>query len=185
MSKRYWWIFLMMTGAGLLIWFTQSKMGVNEVPEKPKRTATLPARQTQDLPDSDPGTAEIPRSQRHAAGEIEKHRQLQSSNREMVKKRIKNQISELLKYDGEQLMVYAAGLDLPDNVIKEIYPQYLEANRELAALKLGGLGNVHPTVKTKVEQIDAMKRQLDEGVVKLRGALIAQMELMASDPNNR
>ena len=46
---------------------------------------------------------------------------------EQEKMQLESQISSLLKYDSDQLMVYAAGLDLPDNIIRNLYPQYQEA----------------------------------------------------------
>jgi capsular exopolysaccharide synthesis family protein len=96
------------------------------------------------------------------------------------KAQLESQINSLLRYDSEQLMVYASGLDLPDNIIKNLYPQYLEATRKLNNLKIGGLGDRHPTMQMALEDIDAMKRQLNEGVVNLRATLQAQLE-MAKD----
>ena len=93
---------------------------------------------------------------------------------------LESQINTLLKYDSDQLMVYAAGLDLPDNVIKSLYPQYLEATRQLETLKITGLGDRHPNVLAAVDQIETLKKQLDEGVVNLRATLQAQLD-MASD----
>jgi capsular polysaccharide biosynthesis protein len=42
---------------------------------------------------------------------------------EQEKRKLESQINSLLKYDSDQLMVYAAGLDLPDNIIRNLYPQ--------------------------------------------------------------
>ncbi len=96
------------------------------------------------------------------------------------KLQLESQINSLLKYDSDQLMVYASGLDLPDNIIKNLYPQYLESTRQLSNLKLTGLGPRHPTVIAAEQDIGAMKRQLDEGVVNLRATLQAQLD-MAGD----
>jgi succinoglycan biosynthesis transport protein ExoP len=96
------------------------------------------------------------------------------------KMQLESQISCLLKYDSDQLMVYAGGLDLPENIIKTLYPQYKEASRQLEGLKINGLGDRHPTVLAAVDQISNMKRQLDEGVVNLRATLKAQLD-MAED----
>ncbi|RYD38743.1 MAG: hypothetical protein EOP85_16885, partial [Verrucomicrobiaceae bacterium] len=51
---------------------------------------------------------------------------------------LESQINSLLKYDKDELMVYAAGLDLPNNVIREKYPQYLEQVRQLESMKAKG-----------------------------------------------
>ena len=99
---------------------------------------------------------------------------------EQEKLQLESQISSLLKYDSDQLMVYASGLNLPDNIIRNLYPQYLEAKRQLDADKSKGLGDTHPSVKTKVGQIDQMKRQLDEGVINLRATLQAQLDLASN-----
>ncbi len=96
---------------------------------------------------------------------------------EQEKMQLESQINSLLKYDSDQLIVYAAGLNLPDNVIKNLYPQYLESNLRLSSLKTSGLGDNHPTVKAAKEQIEGMKRQLDEGVVNLRATLQAQLNM--------
>jgi polysaccharide biosynthesis transport protein len=99
---------------------------------------------------------------------------------EQEKMQLASQINSLLKYDSDQLIVYAAGLDLPDNIIKNLYPQYLERKLQLDSLKISGLGDQHPTIKAAKEQIEGMKRQLDEGVVNLRATLQAQLN-MATD----
>ena len=98
---------------------------------------------------------------------------------EQEKRKLESQINSLLKYDSDQLMVYAAGLDLPDNIIRNLYPQYLEGKRQLDGLRINGLGAKHPTVLAANDQIQNMKRQLDEGVVNLRATLTAQLDLAA------
>lgn len=96
---------------------------------------------------------------------------------EQDKLQLESQINSLLKYDSDQLMVYAAGLDLPDNIIKNMFPQYLEGKRHLESLKINGLGDKHPTVLVAADQIQGMKHQLDEGVVNLRATLQAQLDM--------
>lgn len=96
---------------------------------------------------------------------------------EQEKLQLESQISSLLKYDSDDLMLYAGGLNLPDNVIRTLYPQYQEAKRHLDGLKISGLGDRHPTVLVAMDQIGNMKRQLDEGVVTLRATLQAQLDL--------
>ena len=93
---------------------------------------------------------------------------------------LETQIRTLMDYSSDQLMVYAAGLDLPDNIIKLLYPQYLEATRQLGSLKNAGLGPNHPMVVSAVGSMNTMKQQLDEGVANLRATLKAKL-VMASD----
>ncbi len=99
------------------------------------------------------------------------------------KLQLESQINSLLKYDVDQLMVMS-GLDLPENIIKNLYPQYLEATRQLSNLKINGLGDRHPTVLAAVQEISAMKKQLDEGVVNLRATLQAQLDLASDQLKN-
>lgn len=99
---------------------------------------------------------------------------------EQEKLQLESQISSLLKYDSDQLMVYASGLDLPDNIIRSLYPQYLEAKRQIDSLRINGLGDLHPTMLVALDQIENMKRQLDEGVVNLRATLQAQLDLASN-----
>jgi succinoglycan biosynthesis transport protein ExoP len=96
---------------------------------------------------------------------------------EQQKLQLESQISSLLKYNSDDLMLYSAGLNLPDNVIRTLYPQYQETKRQLEGLKISGLGDRHPNVLVTIDQIENMKRQLDEGVVTLRATLQAQLEL--------
>jgi capsular exopolysaccharide synthesis family protein len=96
------------------------------------------------------------------------------------KMQLESQINSLLKYDSEELMVTAAGLDLPDNIIRSLYPQYLEGKRQLDTLRIQGLGDRHPTVLAQADQIKALKKQLDEGVVNLRATLTAKLDLASN-----
>jgi polysaccharide biosynthesis transport protein len=96
---------------------------------------------------------------------------------EQEKLQIESQISSLLKYDNEQLMVYASGLDVPNNIIRILYPQYLEAKRQLDDLKRNGSGDDDPSVRAMGERIEEIKMQLDEGMVKLRATLQARLDL--------
>ncbi len=96
---------------------------------------------------------------------------------EQEKLQLESQISSLLKYDSDQLMVYASGLDLPDNIIRALYPEYLDLKRQMEGLRLNGLGAKHPTIKAAEANLGKMKQQLDEGVVNLRATLSAQLDL--------
>jgi len=96
---------------------------------------------------------------------------------EQNKVQLESQIESLLRYDSEQLMVYASGLNLPDNIVKSLYPQYLALQLEIDTLKTNGLGDLHPTVVAQRERLDGLWRQLNEGVVSLRATLRAQLDL--------
>jgi polysaccharide biosynthesis transport protein len=90
---------------------------------------------------------------------------------------LESQISSLLKYDSDELIVYAAGLNLPDNIIRSQYPIYLDAKRQLDGYRINGLGELHPTVRAASDQITKMKADLNEAVVNLRATLKAQLDL--------
>jgi capsular exopolysaccharide synthesis family protein len=91
---------------------------------------------------------------------------------------LESQVQNLLKYDSEALLIYASGLDLPDNIIKSLYPQYLEQMRQIEGLKASGLGNRHPTILSNIRIMERTKDQLDEGVVNLRSRLQGNLELV-------
>ncbi len=86
-----------------------------------------------------------------------------------------SQLESLQKYGNEQLIIYASNLDLPDNTVKVLYPQYQEARRKLESGALAGLGGDDPNVKSAKEQIDQLKRKLDGGVTDLRTTLKNQL----------
>ncbi|MCF7674292.1 MAG: polysaccharide biosynthesis tyrosine autokinase [Akkermansiaceae bacterium] len=96
---------------------------------------------------------------------------------ETERMQLESMIKTLLKYDADQLMSYAAGLDLPDNVIRTLYPKYLETKTMFEGAKNQGLGANHPLMKSKTQELAAMRKQLDEGVVSLRDILKAKLEL--------
>ena len=96
---------------------------------------------------------------------------------ETEKMQLESMIQSLLKYSSDQLMVYASGLQLPDNVVKTLYPKYLEQKTMFEGLKNQGLGAQHPTILANIQVLESMKKQLDEGVVELRDTLQAKLEL--------
>lgn len=96
---------------------------------------------------------------------------------ETERMQLESMIKTLLKYDSDQLMSYAAGLDLPDNVIRTLYPRYLETKTMYEGAKNQGLGDNHPLMLSKTQELAAMRKQLDEGVVSLRDILKAKLEL--------
>lgn len=95
---------------------------------------------------------------------------------EQEKIQLESQIRSLDKYDSDQLMNYAQALDLPDNIIRVLYPEYLKLKREIEGLRINGLGDKHPTVLSAQDNLNEMKRQLDEGVVNLRATLQQQLD---------
>jgi succinoglycan biosynthesis transport protein ExoP len=81
---------------------------------------------------------------------------------------LESQIKSLEQLNAEELLVYVSGLDIPDNIIKILYPEYLKIKRDIDGLKANGYGNKHPTILASEKVLNSMKVQLDEGVVNLR-----------------
>jgi capsular exopolysaccharide synthesis family protein len=96
---------------------------------------------------------------------------------ETEKTQLESMINTLLKYGSEQLITYAAGLDLPDNVIRNLYPKYLDMKSQFEGFKNQGLGERHPVMLSKQQELDSMREQLDEGVVSLKDTLRAKLDL--------
>jgi capsular exopolysaccharide synthesis family protein len=95
---------------------------------------------------------------------------------EQEKVQLESQIESLERYNAEQLMVYAAGLNLPDNIVKSLYPQYLDLQLQIDSLITSGLGERHPNVMAHRERLEGLLRQLNEGVVSLRATLRANLD---------
>lgn len=93
------------------------------------------------------------------------------------KLQLESQIESLQKYDDEQLLIYSAGLDLPDNTVKTLYPQYLEQKRQIDKLKASGLAENHPSIQSNRKALDSIKSNLDQGVENLSTRLEGQLDL--------
>jgi succinoglycan biosynthesis transport protein ExoP len=115
------------------------------------------------------GTPDVDDSARSAA---EAYAKLEQNKIEL-----ESQIKSLLQYDVEQLIVTASGLDLPENIVKTLYPVYLEARRDLDAAKTQGLGDRHPTVLELEGRVANMRKDLEAGVVSLRDVLRAKLQM--------
>jgi capsular exopolysaccharide synthesis family protein len=88
-----------------------------------------------------------------------------------------SQIQSLNRFTSEQLMRYAAGLDLPENVVKTLHPQYLALQLEFQRLKSSGLGDRHPDVITLKDNLEGLWAQMEDGIVSLRATLRAQLDI--------
>jgi succinoglycan biosynthesis transport protein ExoP len=96
---------------------------------------------------------------------------------EQEKIQLESQIETLLKYDGQQLMNYAAGLSLPDNIIPVLLPQYQEAKRSYDGMKSQGRGERHPMMISQATMIEGMEKDLTEAAMNLRETLKAKLGL--------
>jgi capsular exopolysaccharide synthesis family protein len=96
---------------------------------------------------------------------------------EQEKIQLESQIETLLRYDGQQLMNYASGLSLPDNIIPVLLPQYQDAKRQYDAMKSQGRGERHPMMISQATMLEGMERDLTEAVANLRETLKAKLSL--------
>jgi len=96
---------------------------------------------------------------------------------EQEKIQLESQIQTLQTYNNDQLLSYASGLDLPENIVKTLYPEYLQQQRDVNKLKEEGLSDGHPKVVARKQALANMKRQLDEGTTNLKESLQAQLAL--------
>jgi len=90
--------------------------------------------------------------------------------------KMESQMRVLETYNNEQLIEYTASLDVPDNLVKNLYPQYLAEKRQLQSLTASGLGPNHPVVQTRTQLVEEMRKDLDEGVHALRNVLRSNLE---------
>ncbi|MCW1924847.1 polysaccharide biosynthesis tyrosine autokinase [Luteolibacter arcticus] len=96
---------------------------------------------------------------------------------EQDKIQLESQIETLLKYDGPQLMNYASGLSLPDNIIPVLLPQFQTAKREYEGMKSQGRGERHPMMISSAKMLEEMEKDLVEAVANLRETLKAKLAL--------
>lgn len=96
---------------------------------------------------------------------------------EQEKVQLESQIKTLLGYTSDQLIDFAAGLNLPENTVKRVKPEYDDAKTQLIALKASGLGDRHPRIQAQQQIIADYRKNLDEGVAALRDTLRAQLDL--------
>lgn len=182
-AKRFWWVFVVIAGAALLIWLAQNYKIVKVIQKDAIQEETEQSQRPHGSIEREPEAAQIPRSPRHESGDLEKSRILQRERE--LRQQVDSQINALFKYDGEHLMAYAAGLDVPNNEIRKVYPEYLKTKREIETLETAGFDAENPRLIAKVERLNEIKRQLAEGVINLRSTLKAQKELMANGSNKR
>ncbi|MDP4645627.1 MAG: von Willebrand factor type A domain-containing protein [Akkermansiaceae bacterium] len=142
----------------------------DKVEERRKVLTTIS--RTKDIVYAGDGTRRSLDVDRSANSSLDEYTRLENE-----KMQLESQIQSLLSYDSEQLMIYSSGLDLPDNVVRTLYPQYLAQKREVEGLKANGLAEKHPTVLSQERILETTKEQLNEGVVNLRTRLQGQLDL--------
>lgn len=195
MLKRRGFILSVVVGAGAGAWLalTHGEASKNSPISRHVRRPTTKVQTQTDvtLHETAAGESKIPRSKRHMEGAVEKH---QSSRAPVIElenavRVLKDKINQqgqvlslitqtrtLLKLQDEQLLPYAAGLDVPENKVKMAYPLYLEAQGALENLRKGGMGAAHPTVKAQTELVATLKGEVDEGMARFKTLLQTRLE---------
>ncbi|MBK1882301.1 hypothetical protein JIN85_07740 [Luteolibacter pohnpeiensis] len=116
-------------------------------------------------------STEIPQSNRHAAGGLKAEKQRRSI-------RLKEQLEKLHHLEGDELLSFAEGLKSSDH---SLFSNYLAAKRKVAELEADGLGVVHPSVKSAMENRDELKAELETEVADLSNDLQDQIHHLDSE----
>jgi hypothetical protein len=96
---------------------------------------------------------------------------------EQEKLQIESQVESLQRYDGSQLMNYAAGLSLPDDKLAAQVPKFQEAKRQLDGMKSQGVAENHPDFRAKATEVASLEKDVADSVTSAREALKAKLEL--------
>lgn len=96
-----------------------------------------------------------------------------------------NQILTLLKYPDEQMLHYAAGLNIPNNAIKDLYPQFLKAKRDLEVLKAAGSGTDAASLNAQISRVNTIRSQLDAELVGFRKTMGKILETTQAEAAQR
>lgn len=100
------------------------------------------------------------------------------------------QVESMLKYDNDQLIIYSAGLDIPENSVRTLYPKYRELQQDVLRLQQQGIPDSDPSLAAKLKELQSIRAELDEGVVNIRSILeskkqLAEQRLAAMDAKTK
>jgi len=85
--------------------------------------------------------------------------------------------SEIEKLSGDDLMRALPTLEIQDQTVAQILPQYQETDSELARALQSGLGRRHPTIQSLAAKKATYERQLADQVGSIRRTLAANLEI--------
>ena len=71
-------------------------------------------------------------------------------------------IAAIAHFDRDQLLAYVAGLDLPDNLVRSLYPSYLAQRAHIDNMNAQGLGDTHRAVAPELEKLAILRIHLDK-----------------------
>jgi succinoglycan biosynthesis transport protein ExoP len=94
------------------------------------------------------------------------------------------QYAQIEKLDGRQLIDSLHSLEIDDQVVESILPQYQEVEAEIARQSNSGLGALHPQIKSLEAKREAYSRQLGEQALGIRRALRANLDILEKSAAN-
>ncbi|MEY4300048.1 MAG: hypothetical protein RIR25_1284 [Verrucomicrobiota bacterium] len=90
---------------------------------------------------------------------------------------LRTKYNEIEKLSGDDLMRALPTLEIQDQTITQILPQYQETDSELARAMQSGLGARHPTISALAAKKATYERQLSDQVASIRRTLAANLEI--------
>ena len=90
---------------------------------------------------------------------------------------LRTKYDEIEKLSGDDLMRALPTLEIEDQTVSQILPQYQETDSELARAMQSGLGAKHPTIQALAAKKATYERQLSDQVGSIRRTLAANLEI--------
>ncbi len=90
---------------------------------------------------------------------------------------LRTKYEEIEKLSGDDLMRALPTLEIQDQTVSQILPQYQETDSELARALQSGLGRLHPTIQALAAKKATYERQLSDQVGSIRRTLAANLEI--------
>jgi capsular exopolysaccharide synthesis family protein len=90
---------------------------------------------------------------------------------------LRTKYEEIEKLSGDDLMRALPTLEIQDQTVSQILPQYQETDSELARALQSGLGRRHPTIQSLSAKKATYERQLADQIGSIRRTLAANLEI--------
>lgn len=89
--------------------------------------------------------------------------------------RLKSQLESLINLQGDELIANAASLDVQNDTIRTLYPEYQKSIIELSRLLNSGFGKNHPKIRGLQESIITTRKTLETAVSGFKDSLKVQI----------
>lgn len=106
---------------------------------------------------------------------------LQLEDLKKNKRSLETQIKTLTGKTDEDLIATAAGLNIVDSRVPQLYEQLISSNRSLITYQTSGLGAKHPNMIAAKETNQQLNRDVSVAVDELRETLRSRLELVQAD----